>query len=262
MKKRKNTLKIIASTSVTLFSLFTLFVSSFAWFMANRKADADGTGFVTTAGVNKIERIDVFQEVRTENTTVSPTDYLYSSIAYCSYTHASGWSTTNGKIPLGTYSQEDNTHSVLIYITLTETLDSYQLKFKTTTSFDDSRVKAGEDNQINGTSNPMSSFIDFRYLNLTSSLSSSNSQYDLREHIATNDSLSFVSVSSPSSESDYKTSVGIDSVSSNTKYIAIVVEYNVSVVNYIFYTLNFSNNLLDKEDSNIPFACDWSIDLQ
>lgn len=266
MNKNRNLLKIIAATSMSIFSLFCVFVSTFAWFISKRHAEADGSGFITTAGIKKIERIDIYQEVRDGETTISPTDYLYSSTSYCNYTHEGGWvssssSSLTSPIQLGTFSQEDNTHSVLIYITLNEELNSYTLDFKTTTSYDDSKVKQG--NELSEESNPLSSFIDFKYVDLSSSLTTnSSSQYDLSSSINDNTSLSFVDTSSPSSQENYSTTKTINSSSSNTNYIAIVVEYNVSVVNYIFYTLNFSNDLLGSSETTIPFQCDWSIDLQ
>lgn len=265
MKKNTNSFKIVAATSMSIFSLFCVFISTFAWFYANRAVDTNGSGFTITDGIKKIKQIDVFQEVRNDNSTISPTDYLYSSTAYYSYTPDKGWFSSNSSdgsmIQLGTFSQEDNTHSVLIYISLSEPINSYTLSFTTTTSYDNSRVKQG--NFLNGDSNPLSSFIDFKYIDLNSQLTTnSSSQYDISSSINTNSSLSFVDSTSPSSKELYKTSTEINSKTSTTNYIALVVEYNVSVVNYIFYTLNFSNDLLGNSESTIPFNCDWSIDLQ
>lgn len=267
-KNRSKKLKLIAATSLSIFSLFVCFVSSFAWFSANRKADTDGNGFVTSAGVSKIKRIDIYPEVSDSETGVSEQDYLYSSSSYCSYTKETGWvssssSTLSSPIQLGVYSMEDQTHSVLVLFTLQETLTSYELDIKTTTSFDDSCVKAAENtaaNQINETSNPLSSFIDFNYVNLSTALTASSSTYDLSTQIDSDKALSFVNRSDP--QNGYETTKTISTTSEDTNYIALIVEYNTTIVNYIFYTLNFENPILDDSTKKIPFTCDWSIDLK
>lgn len=267
-KNTQRKMKLIASTSVTIFTLFVCFVSSFAWFAANRKADADGSGFITTAGVSKIKRIDIYPEVSDSETGISTTDYLYSSISYCSYTKETGWvssssSTLSSPIQLGVYSMDDPTHSVLVLFTLQETLTSYQMDITTTTTFDESSVKANGNaaaNKINETSNPLSSFIDFNYANLSSALEASDSTFDLSSNINSSNALSFVNSSDP--QTNYETKKTITNSSEQTNYIALIVEYNTTVVNYIFYTLNFSNTILGDENAKIPFTCDWSIDLK
>lgn len=45
MKKQRQTYKIIAATSLALFSLSAVFIASAAWFTASRKADSNGDGF-------------------------------------------------------------------------------------------------------------------------------------------------------------------------------------------------------------------------
>lgn len=246
MKKKNNSLKIIASTSMTIFSLLTCFVATFAWFTANRNANADGSGFVTSIEPSKIAKVEIFKET-------SATHYKYESTASAIYENGS-WNTAE-LLDLGTYSSLDRVHTSLIVISLTEE-ENYSYTLKTSTSYSSSLVSVSNNvptTKLQASDNPLSSIIRFSDVSYSESLDYSSSQP------SDTNKKSFVNESGTSfPENSYSTSLDVSSSTSSNK-IAIIVEYFPEALQYI-YSINLGNDVMNNE--TLSFKCDWSIEVK
>lgn len=244
MKKRKNTLKIIASTSVTLFSLFTLFVSSFAWFLAKRNADADGSGFITSTEPSKIEKVEIFKEV-------SKTNYIYNTTADATYEN-DAWD-TESPLNFGVYSTIDQIHTSLIVITLREA-EAFEINILNPTEYASSLVCINNNTptlKLEASGNPLSSVIRISNVEYLES-------HDYSNNLPT-EKYSFVNQeNNVFPESQYKNSIDFSSEDETTK-IALIVEYYPEAMQYI-YSINLGNKALNN--ATLSFKCDWSINLK
>lgn len=249
MQKNKNLLKIIASTSVTLFSLCICFIATFAWFYANRAVDTTGNGFITSAEPSKISKVEIYSE-DTSSTTV--THYKYSTTPTSTYEDGE-WSSTS--FDLGTYSSLDRIHTSLIVITLTEE-ENYSYDINTSTDYSSSLVSFSNNqpkNKLQEKDNPLSSIIRFLNVNYLDSFDYSNT-------VSTDENkLSFVNKEGTTfPEENYRETISVTSENSSNK-IAIIVEYYPDALQFI-YSINLGNDVLNNDV--LTFKCDWGIVIE
>ena len=77
MKKNSNSkLKIIAATSMSIFSLASVFVACFAWFTVARNVDTNGSGFEVVSYDGLIENISLYKQ-KDYSTTDDTYTYTY-----------------------------------------------------------------------------------------------------------------------------------------------------------------------------------------
>lgn len=116
MKKAGNkNLKLIAFTGMTIFSLFSVFMATIAWFSMNRVVNGDGSIFQVETIPSMIKSIAVYNQ----NETTTP--YVFNSTPVVTYDVGMGGVTVNtgnaSGISLGHYeSLSDTPDSTLLYL--------------------------------------------------------------------------------------------------------------------------------------------------
>lgn len=68
-ENRTSVLKIIALTSVNIFSLFALFLGTMSWFSAMRQSKAAGDGFEVVGYDGLVEKVKIYETNKTANGT-------------------------------------------------------------------------------------------------------------------------------------------------------------------------------------------------
>jgi len=116
MKKAGNkNLKLIAFTGMTIFSLFSVFMATIAWFSMNRVVNGDGSIFQVETIPSMLKSITVY------NQNASDTPYVFNSTMVAKYNVGMDGVTLDSgnpeKIALGTYqSLSDTPDSTLLYL--------------------------------------------------------------------------------------------------------------------------------------------------
>ena len=148
-KTNKNTLKIIAATSMAIFTLASVFTASFAWFLSNKieQLDSDGDNFKVAVADGRLSKIYFH---RFNNRTLDGNGHLASysfEKNYCgSITY--DWSSDTGTyvpvsqgdttIELGTYETFDPYHPLLLVFELSSeyTLEENGFNIRANTTID------------------------------------------------------------------------------------------------------------------------------
>lgn len=254
--KKNNSLKIIASTSVTLFSLLAFCVSAFAWFTANRNADADGDGFVTANEPSKIAKVEIFSESTGTGTSTSPIPYKYNTEASATFENGK-WDNTS-LLNLGTYSNFDKIHTSLIVITLSEA-ETFTYSLKTDTEYTNSLVSYSNNKptkELEENGNPLSSVI--RFSNVTYVNSNDYTSLNLTDSTSKTSFVNEATDGRSFPQDSYTQAIEVTSTTSTNK-IAIIVEYFPEALQFI-YSINLGNDALNN--NTLSFDCDWSIEVK
>lgn len=273
MKKRNSKLKTIAATSMSIFSLAAVFVSTIAWFTANRKVDSNGDGFIVTSydglvkGVTAHKLLSITEEGK----------YIFNySSPDITYTVSSNGkiSTTDSITSIGKYdSMYNDIHfAVLFVITLDASIasnrnESVRIVPSTTTPYTDSLFG---DAKLKVSGNPMSSILQFSYsssydLNTVGAIDDKGNTYEKMSFSTPTALQNFIS---PGGTSDtYKTvlngySIAKDIFTDTTKdyYAYVILEYSIENIEYI-YNLNLSSDVLTKVQSTVEYKQDWKISI-
>ena len=297
MKKRANNalLKIVAATSVTIFSLFAVFTGSLAWFQTikQQRDTADTMRVNDLAG--KFKQM-TFHNLADNGKTISTNE------AQCSFkfnktaagTISYNWSTK----------QFNNTGTTSIALNPYETLDRYQpilLLIEFQQEYQDlgagDAVISATVNHVDGkgfigarnatTNSPeydlsnsniyqtinnknyywLSSVIRFFSKSFdASSFStlSSGSTYDFTLGNMDNQS-HFVSINSSNETSSFTESIDIYSSPADTdiQYIAVIVDYFPDAVEFIYSTFLGDATLESAEyDYELNYLCDWKMEVR
>ena len=168
MPKNINKLKIIAATSMTIFSLACVFVATIAWFSANRAVNGNGNGFEIGNEGGIIDSVKL-HELNTNATG----GYSFDENPSVTYTAKSGGFTKEPSdytsTSIGTYdSLVDQVYAVLYVIQLKEEAvkdrNSVTLQITTSTEEKDNLFHTNDGtyaNLLNKEGNPMSSIVQF-----------------------------------------------------------------------------------------------------
>lgn len=258
MKLRKTDLKIIAATSMTIFTLAAVFVATTAWFTAARKVNADGDGFDVVSYDGLVKQITAHKL-----NSVSDGTRTYDKTAALTYTvdaKTGSVTMTGDTASLGIYDslQSETVFSFLYVITFDANVaktksSNINVVPSTTTDEENSLLKK----KIATTDNPMSSIISFSYDK------SDSSDYGYSIDFANKDHEEFLDIST----SSYKQtltgmSITPTSITSNDEYYGFVyVSYEISNIEYI-YNLNLGSEVLNSiSTSNITYIQDWKITI-
>jgi hypothetical protein len=261
--KKNSKLKYIAMTSVSLFSLATVFVATFAWFTVARNVDTDGTGFVATQMDSIVEKVEFHK--------MSDDEYTYEKTATLTYTMdksaAKGYTVEGDSVAIGQYSTHGKKQSLLVLYKLKQDADMNDYKFTlkaTTTITDFSKTILGSSGSIKSTGNSLSNVIQFYGLSYSEGSSlpedSTNTLYDFSSSkTAIEDSdLKFVTFENNTAKME-KTSLDVVSNSDTTKritYVAVILTYNQEAVEQI-YTKYIGNSVLSS--GSISFSNDFKL---
>lgn len=254
MKKlNKKTLKIIAATSMCIFTLFSVFSASVAWFNLLVQDDASASGLdIVNEGLH-------FSSLSIHKCNLAESNS--SSLVF--FEEVAGGVTIDNEgnthyvsdtVTIDDYSALNRTQPVLFLFTVKEgTLDKdILIKAKTSTTTPLSVVS-----QIND--NPLSSVVQFRSSSYTADNFSFNISVSSLGEISR-----FVKMNSSetawASQDNFaqEISLYVGSTQEETKYVAIVMDYYDSALE-LLTSLNLANEVLVSSNSRIGFKCDWTM---
>lgn len=264
MEAKRPTIKLVAATSMTIFSLFCFFVASIAWFTVSRKVTNGADSFQVTPISSALEHIYVYEQNRDSDTGI----YLFngqSSGRYdienrkVSYTNTSRDPTKNDKVGIGTYSmQEKNNALLLLFEFSDESAKENDISFTVKANSKDSFFVSDSKYQLTA-SNPLTSILRLCKLQEESwtfyghdSLSSSADvgSYSFEE-IKDEGFISFSSLAYSSQDNNYRLlrdKENIEIIKKGDKagkYIVLILDYNLENIEFL-YSANIGNPMLDS----------------
>lgn len=272
-KKHSPNLKIIAMTSMAVFSLAAVFVSTAAWFTVMRQVKTDGGGFLASKLAPVVTKVEIFEKATTSVQKDSEKNpYIYKSAPSLSYFYGSDQETIKGNtktISIGTYSILEETKSLLFLFYLdtskTEELKTSQLTVRTSTGDEDSlhALDSGVlKNPLNSdrNQNALSSIVSFSSFTDPSviSISKEDSTYvvDKTKIAKASQDKTFVD----SSTYHYSSSIPLtdtDTDLSSVSQIGVIVEYSTNLIERL-YSINLGNKVMntlsDIEFNKIDFS--------
>lgn len=265
MPKNINKLKIIAATSMTIFSLACVFVATIAWFSANRAVSGNGNGFEIGNEEGIIESVSL-HELKKSATSGAPKSYSFNREPVVTYTAKSGGFTKDPSnytsTSIGTYdSLVDQVYAVLYVIQLKEEAvkDRGPVTLQITTSTEEKdnlfhkKDDGTYDNLLQKEGNPMSSIVQFY------SMSASKSSINY----------SFGGTTSPTFKSFYSgtgyqqtisTSLSITGTSLRT-CLEVIVAYNKGNIESLLDINETNETIWSLEYNTISFKQDWRISV-
>lgn len=276
---KNNKLKIIASTSMTIFSLATIFVATAAWFSATRNVGSKGDGFKVISYDGLVENISLYKQ----------TEYS-SSTAGGSSTYTYGQKIVNidvdnsGKL---NYTKPNNNDkmmdaydgfsyqtpiSVLVLVKINTAVakshsDGIQITPISTQT--DSELKSNAE-KLKAKDNSLSNILQFSYINIANK-TDSNISFSTPEFILDGNNRkleSFMTTSSGDNGTvaDYKSILSgnryeynsYKDQSGDSFYIGCIFEYNTTNIEYI-YSINIANDAinLDNINSSLTYIQDF-----
>lgn len=249
MVNKKKNFKIIAATSMTIFSLFTLFCASMAWFMAAKSVDNSDDGFFIKQASSVVTSIDI-HTLQSENTA-----YVYNESVSATYTvSGTSASTSSSAIDIGYYSQLRANQSVLLIFNLDTTVDNFKISLTATSTLTEANslvyVVDGEaKNPVTSTTgNSLSTIIKFKPIFFTNDTPT----YDLSSTTFENE-YSFVTLSSTTIS--INDSLTILDTSDSHSCFGLVMEYSTDIIEYI-YSINLGNNVIESSSEDDPIKFD------
>lgn len=291
--KKQSLLRIIAATSVSIFTLFSAFFGSYAWFVAMRASKNRADSFVL-ANASYITALNIYRQANPDDMAESP--YKFSSTPSATYTVntknelvasktpsdsvTSDQNNSRSIVQLGTYDPLFNKQKTLLFeftvncdaIANEKRTDLY-LKASTSTAKEDSLVYSDENGKVQHVlqetkndqipeANKMSSVIEF-----ASAYRSGAS--DQRQDFSS-DSLTFTpfvkSLTLTGSQVTYtydqslSFDISFSSINQTTgsAYISLILQYNVTDMEYVLDQAN--NSAFGTSSTSIySFWQDWTI---
>lgn len=286
-KALKSPLKILAATSVTIFSLLSVFTSTAAWFDSQRNLK-NGANEMAVSVTGDLESINIYRA-----TTADVNGYAFNPVPtqtiiaewtggepvfkyknagdaeYSDYT-SSAKITMNPNVIIDNVSMEDPFsplspyHPLMLVIEYREEIDASEKKVKISAETNKNFLTPAKSvtnvnlpaETIAATGNPMSSFIktyskgydkddevDFSF---TSSTLESSSSIQKSSFATLNGDQLPTFNSSPVFFTDNQNQI---------KKVALILEYNIEVIEYIYY-YHLGESILDN---TITAICDWSL---
>ena len=304
LTKRKNTLKIVAATSVAIFSLLSVCTGAFAWFLSERNHSSTSDSFAVES-YGRFSSLSFYTLSRTR--TESSINYLdfnggtpIGQITYNWETYSCNTPVGITNISLDQYEPLNPSQPLLaifaldkdydtslegsIYINASSSKNGYlgQLKADKTTQYnlgdvDDPILVKYENSKYYY---PLSSAAGFRFKTF------SQAEYDTwisswtydepvgdeePEYVsgyytlATNGANAispstekFVEVNNSAETSVFHKDITIVNTGTTrtVKYIAVVIDYDVDAIEYI-YSSFLGNPYLESKEYHLNFICDW-----
>ena len=270
MKKsgNKNLIKIVAMTSLSVFTLFTSFTAAIAWF-ATSIVDNDGAdNFKVRPDSGLLKKITI-HTLSSQNDT----NYVFNSTPKGTVTI--GWegnpNQTNLEgdtaIALGRYDPLDQSQPILLLFELNEVAPANSVEILAETETDGFIGRV-----TNADGNPLSSVIkSSRTTFLDSPISEGSTTFNVAKGAMSGES-HFVNITYDDdgfaqiadsdgfvSEQQFYTSTD----TSNIKYVGVIIDYYEPAMTYLF-AVNIGNELFDMDASDptkgvINFVCDWTM---
>ena len=272
----KSPLKVLAATSVTIFTLLSVFTSTAAWFDSRRSLD-NGASQMEVQNIYNFKELNIYAPESVGGIAVGPSDvtYTFDSTPVSTYTRTNPASSL---VPLGgvddPYSTLDPFHPLLMVIEYESAItNALYINAKTDEKFicpaDDDPYHAKSDT-ISGDEEeyPLSSVIHFSskcYASeedlLDDQITAESWQYS-RNTVQGNgwQQQSFASVTGGGGFAFEQQIEVCRDLSRTTKFVTIMMEYDVEVVSAISAYYMGEAFISDAENS-LPFFCDWTMEI-
>lgn len=269
-KKHSLNLKIIAMTSMAVFSLAAVFVSTAAWFTVMRQVKTGGDGFMASKITPVVTKVEIFEKATSSVQKDSEKNpYIYNSTPSLSYIYGSDPVRTEGSqvpIGIGKYSILEETKSLLFLFYLdtskTEELKTSQLTVKTSTGNDNSlyALDSGKVKKpLKTDGNDLSSIVSFSSFAFADKDTSVMNKVD-QTYIVDKDSISDADKNQTFVDSSYHYSPSIPLTDPNLSFVSkigVIVEYSTNLIEHL-YSINLGsevmNTLSDIYFNNIDFS--------
>lgn len=241
---------IIVATAMSIFSLFSVFTATIAWFMSNLTTPVSGMEIrVKTIDV-AFSRMTVHRCNLSASTSAVLQFYEEPSVTISGY----GSMEATAGLDMDNYSDLNQTQPVLLLFTLND--DTYE---------DDVVITATSDNENfvyqitaqNISEFPFSSAVKFK----SASYSTANFPFNnvVISNLTTN--TSFVNINNGAATYNYTIEPFHGTRHTVVKYVAIVLDYYADAIQYIFsQNLGFETLAVDNNNA-IDFYCDWTLEI-
>lgn len=320
MKKKndKKTLKIVAATSLTLFSLVAVFSASIAWFSSNIETAASGTDVNINAKGGRLKYVHFHSFVSSQS---SDSSFTFNKTAFTTYQY--NWATNKMVLQddevvdvwnMGDYSYMSKNHPLLVVFEFDQEYTSSRvgdmfIQGKTTVGGDSLVTNYAQNDtqhldpyttgggylgardangspyytlpqtQVQDAEHPERILIKkdarYDYYALSSVAAFRNKAYSNDQYgalingdyltIATNTletDEAFTTINNVTDRYYFNQTPYLfkSNGSGTVKYVALVVEYSQDAIGYIYSTY-LGDSGLNRYDSILHFACDWSLEV-
>ena len=266
-KGLKSPLRILAATSVAIFSLLSVFTATAAWFDSTRSFD-NGANQMNVNTTVEVESITIHQALK-----ATANDYYFNQNAAATY--APGQSKGSG-LPMDPaedpFSPLEPYHPVLMVINYRQSIDvatSGQVKVDATT--DQGFVCKIQDQPSSQSlvqnGNPLSSIVDFFSLPYDASTALPTGTTTIAEQqvtayhytpseIKTGNWTTSHFAYMDATTAHFRQNINLCTVTTGSvKKIAVVMEYSEDVISFIYGQYIGADVL----DNNVGFSCDWTL---
>lgn len=250
-KTLRSPLRILAATSVAIFSLLAVFTSTAAWFDSTRNLN-------NGANEMQIRETDAFNSVSLYEAVYADKDnYYFSSTPVASSSQA---------IPMGVgdspFKSDDPYHPILLIVEYTSAVDEAYVFASTNSSFIcDTATEVSRNPLTQAEGNPLSSIVRFYSNGFASAIPTTTYEGNGAYHFTVSSltsawtNQSFVTPSGTSMSFNGRPCLYY-SGETQVNRVAIIIEYNVDAINFIS-SYYMGNELLNED---ISFVCDWTLE--
>lgn len=274
---KNNKLKIIAATSMSVFSLAVVFVATAAWFSANRNAGSKGDGFEVVSYDGLVMNISLYRQTEYSSSNVNST-YTYGQKIVNIDVDNSGklhYTKPNDNDKMmdpydGFFYQTPISVLVLIKInTAVAKSHSDGIQITPISTKTTNELKSNAE-RLKSTGNSLSNILQFSYIDIAnktdSNFSFSTSKFILDGSNRKLESFMTTSSGDNGTVADYKSTLSgnryeYDSYKDQSEdffYIGCIFEYNTTNIEYI-YSINIANDAinLDSINSSLTYIQDF-----
>ena len=269
MKKVGNkNLKIIAATSMAIFSLFACFSAVYAWFAATRKISNEADAFKVESYSGILESVSTHRLVKSASTDSA---YAFDTTPI-DEEMVIDWNTAEPSAYVSTeldrYNPLEVHKPVLILFTFRDGTPDNNIQIR-----GDSTSSSFVGYVTNKDGNPLSSVVEFQSASYATTPTVSNGNYIITKstlstptHFVniTNDAAGYPTVAEDGGF--VSTQYLYQGTTTNTiKYVGVIIDYYEPAMSYLF-SVNLGNSLFemdvaDAEAGVINFICDWRLTI-
>ena len=286
-------LKIIAATSMAIFSLLTTFTATFAWFISRKNVSDDVDGFPTTVIPGRFLQVS-FHTLNSKTITEEEEDITFKFNQTAVGTITYNWETDkpvktgDTSISLNKYNMLDEHQPVLLLFQMGSEIDTSvnspvyikaNVNSEMTThylgersSVDNTPVcKLGDSDFVIETVDGkdyygLSSVVQFYTQDFStaaySTWTTGKTTYDFTVGDMDKPVNNFVSIGNALDTSEFHPNIEVYNSGSGPKveYIAVIVDYFPDSIEYIYSTY-LGNETIETYDYDLFFLCDWIMEV-